>query len=60
MTVVPPAARVRAETVIVWPLVETVPTVADVHPTALVVTGADHPDGTAIVTVPPLIAAAAV
>jgi len=52
-TVVAPDASVRFERVMSWPLVETVPTVADVHPIEFDVTGAVQPVGTTIVTVPP-------
>jgi hypothetical protein len=52
MTVLAPPARVSPETVIVWPEVPTVPTVAEVQPIPFVVTGAVHPEGTAIVTEP--------
>jgi hypothetical protein len=52
ITARPPPGRVRPETVIVWPLVLTVPAVVVVHPTAFLVTGSDHPFGTVIVTAP--------
>src|SRR6266487_3111153 len=53
IVMVPAAARVTLETVIVWPETETVPVLAVVYPASVfVVEGALQPAGTTRVTVP--------